>query len=117
MRRKIIKAVNEAPKTIKIPQNIKNNVNKKFDVMSKEKYKHIPLKDIFNTLKLSSILPVAEDGTEWEGMLSGHEGRQRIDLHYLDMKSGNYLPVNNAMLVITWYRLQSGKFEIVVYVS
>jgi hypothetical protein len=49
---------------------------------------------------------VQEDGTPWSGFLCGHQGRASLAIDG-----------SKSMLVFTWYRMPSGNFEVVAYVS
>ena len=70
---------------------------------------------IFSLLQKHGIIAVQEDGTKWSGFLSGAKGEAKIDLA---IKKGNMThPAKNAMLVINWYKMPTGKFELTTRIS
>lgn len=68
----------------------------------------IPLKQIFARLP-ADVTAVDEDGEPWEGLLCGREGLALIDL----VHAGRAFKT----LVLRWYRMGSGKYEVVGYLS
>lgn len=95
-----------------VPSSIRTKISKKLHDISRHYHKSIPLVDIFNALKAFGILPVQEDGTEWEGMLSGKEGRATIDLVNVEDKK----PYTSS-LILSWHKMESGSWEITAYLS
>jgi hypothetical protein len=69
----------------------------------------IPTTLLFGILRTNGFEPVQEDGTPWAGIFCGHEGRAVIDLAW----AGEVI----RRLVFTWFKMESGRFEIVGYVS
>ena len=79
-------------------------------------------KIIENILKPYNLLLLQEDNTPWDGFITGAEGRATFTLGYLDTAYEQngltaYKPIENAALIMTWYKMQSGKYEIVTYIS
>jgi hypothetical protein len=111
--RKQIQTITERKSGVKIAQNVKNSINKYLTKLSKEYYRKVPIDIIIKRLKEFDVLVVDEDELEWQGFLSGREGNARLDL--FDMKQNE--PINNAMLIVTWYKMESGNFEVVAYIS
>lgn len=68
-------------------------------------WKHIPLAEIFKVCKENGYTPIDDDGSEWEGILTGRTGRISIDL--LNKK---------PKLNIQWYKMESGNYEINAYI-
>jgi hypothetical protein len=85
-----------------------NKINKTLVEMGKKYYPEIPLKQIFSLFEEVGITPVQEDMTPWDGILVGKEGQTIIDL----MEDGKLL---KRALNISWYKMQSGRYEIVAY--
>ena len=93
-----------------LPNKVRNNINIQLQELGKRYYEKIPLQDIFSVLEKENIIPVAEDGTYWSGLLCG-----RNDVAYINLKKlGEKV---NSFLVLMWYKMDSGKYEIVSYIS
>lgn len=111
-------------KALAIPSSIKNKASKDVQkVMPPNTYHdHIPLERIFSRLKTHGLVPLDDDNTEWSGILAGKSGRAliklaHIDSHYTGAGSvTTFTPYKNA-LNITWHKMESGKFEIVTYIT
>ena len=82
-------------------------------------FPEIPLEKIFNTLLQNNITALQEDGTKWTGFLCGEKGRAVFDLGNIFTKNDQdqYEKYDNVQLILTWYKIQSGNFEIVTYIS
>jgi hypothetical protein len=109
--------VDLAGEQVKIPNNTKKFLNGKLADLCRIYYKGIPLDELFNLLRGSYIEPIQEDGDIWSGFLTGAEGRTTFELAMLDNNSGEYKPVKDCVLSLSWYKMPSGKFEIVAYLS
>jgi hypothetical protein len=95
----------------------KKRMNKDLAEISRNYHRAIPLDDIFKSLKKEGVVPVQEDMTPWAGLLLGRDGRASIELVRSD-EFGIYHPVANAMLVLSWYKMeQTGNYEVNAYVS
>lgn len=83
----------------------------------------IPLGAIREGLYEHGIVLLQEDQTEWSGIFTGREGQANIALGFINTKyKGNndidtYEEIVNAALTITWYKMTSGKYEIVAYIG
>ena len=82
----------------------------------------IPLDIIEGILKKYNLLLLMEDNTPWDGFITGREGQADFTLGYLDTAYEQngltaYTPIENAALIMTWYKMESGKYEIVTYIS
>lgn len=84
----------------------------------------IPLGDINELLKTHGYILLQEDGTEWSGFLSGDQGRTTIAVGRKDPLPGDMWPeppfypeVENTVLVLTWYKMPSGRYEVVAHLS
>ena len=101
----------------------KEVINQSLRIARNEGYfDKIPLRDICNILDSSNIIMLDEDNTEWSGLLLGREGRLKANLASKENRGGTdatptYTPYSNTILIMTWYKMPSGKYEIVVYVS
>jgi hypothetical protein len=91
-------------------QAIRTRINTHLTHLGKKYHAEIPLNLIFNHVKAHGLTPVQEDGTPWEGFLVGSSGRVYINLQM----DGQIL---NRLLVLDWYKMPSGKFEVTSYIS
>jgi len=106
-----------------LPQSKRNKLNKEIQKFLKPTYfKQIPLNDLFEILEKYGIVPVQEDNTYWSGMLTGgvkDTVQTYFDLAWKDSKEGDTYtePVNNAMLALSYYKMSSGNYEIIAYIT
>jgi hypothetical protein len=77
--------------------------------LCKTYYQSIPLKTIAASANLNGIKLIDEDGSDWEGFLTGRDGRASIDL----------AEVRTSLVVSTlhlqWHKMESGRYEINAY--
>jgi hypothetical protein len=104
-------------KPVKILGNIKKIINRNFGVFCKQYFKTIPLDEIFGILRARQIEPIQEDGTVWSGFLTGSKGRATIDLAIYDPDSETLKPVIGSALILTWYKMGSGNWEVIAYLG
>ena len=72
----------------------------------------IPMEEIMKVLKDSADIEVVqEDGSRWSGMLLGDSAADSFDLG----KDGKL--INNTSLFLSWYKMPSGKMEVIGYLS
>ncbi len=71
----------------------------------------IPLSEINTILIDNRAWLVQEDGTPWFGLLLGKSNTVHIDIAN---EKGVF---DNTMLVLSWYKMNSGQYEITAYVS
>lgn len=103
---------------VRIPEKTRRAINKKYGEFCKTYFKSIPLTDIFGILKSFGVEAVQEDGTPWEGFLTGRDGRATIDLALYDQESDSFKLVKGSALILTWHKMEvSGNWEIVAYIS
>ena len=76
-------------------------------------YDKIPLRDIFDVLKKHGIQAVQEDGEPWSGFIAGREGTANFDVAPLGSKE----VFSNNALHLSWYKMDSGRYEIGVRIS
>ncbi len=112
------------PKKNKLSAGDRQLCNKLLTDLTSPKYKtryfdSIPLGDIFSALKRRNIIVLDSDGTPWSGMLLGVRGQETFEIAFGNNKDeeGFYIPIDNSVLWMSWYKMQSGRYEIVVYVS
>jgi hypothetical protein len=63
-----------------IPNGDKRKLNDILYEYGKTRHRHIPLEDIFAKIIRAGYVPLQEDGTEWDGALTGAKGQADIPL-------------------------------------
>jgi len=100
---------NRSAKIMTTKQTTLNRINKGFtsdvDVYNKE----IPLETIFAIVAEHGGMVVDEAGEPWSGFLCGEQGSATMAVNHPDHK--------NIFLHSSWYEMESGRYETVVYVS
>jgi len=111
------------PVPVKINGSIRQSLNKAVNkAVSKNYYDEIPLTDIDNALRSEGYLLLQEDNTAWSGFLTGDDSGSTFTIGKLANKvklhgKDTYSEVENSGLRMTWYKMSSGKYEIVKYVT
>jgi len=67
----------------------------------------IPLGEIFSIVEAHDGKVVDEAGEAWSGLLCGASGQANMEIKHPDHK--------NMWLRLSWYKMDSGRYEIVVY--
>lgn len=105
-----------------VPPRVKNAVNKKLQAIG-DFHDGIPLSKMFDILKSEGLVPIAEDGTPWEGLLCGGKecGHPEASNQHATFETAvkfddTYYPAR-AWLHITWCKMPSGKMEVIKYLS
>lgn len=112
-----IDLINESKRN-SIKASLKNKINKHITKIGKEYYNNIPLETIFDILDYYDIVALQEDNTEWNGMLVGNEAQVYFNLAYKNSFDGKrYQPFTNTMLALSYYKMSSGRYEIVTYLT
>jgi len=106
----------------RIDTKTKSKLNVGLYPIGKKLWNKIPLDTIFEIIAKEGILPIQEDNTEWSGLLCGATGRAMFNLadkHSFKDHDGFkvYTPITNSVLVLSWYKFETGKYEIVIYIS
>lgn len=111
-------------KGYKLDSSTRTKINKAFDkLMSNTYFQGIPWDKIEKILEDNGVVALQEDNTKWAGLFSGRDGKATIDLAPLESARSEgrpstfYTPYTNTMLVMTWHKMDSGRYEVVVYVS
>lgn len=109
----------EIKNSSKLSSSVRHKANKELTKLTVSKYfEKIPLKGISDILKNYGLILLQEDNTEWSGLLSGNSSRATFDIGYIETKNNNqYTPINNSSLVLSWYKMDSGRYEIVTYLG
>lgn len=90
---------------------VKREANMILDRFGKQYWPAIPINAMIDQLRSLEIELANEDGTPFEAIFTGQEGKTNIDLTWM----GN--PVINSVLTMTWYKMPSGNYEIVAYMG
>ena len=106
---KYLEAVNGE---ITLKSNIRRDSNRDLHIFNTTYYPEIPLSEIFEVLKKYDIVPIQEDGAPWQGFLTGKEGNTQFRL-----KNQAGADITNSVLILTWYKMPSNNYEVVVYLS
>jgi len=102
---------------------IKKKINGEIQKFLKPTYfKKIPLQPLFDILEKYSIVPLQEDDTIWDGLLlGGIKKTERVDFTLGDLSSkdskNRYLVITNAKLSLSYYKMESGKYEVIAYIG
>lgn len=125
----------------KLKGNVRQKMNKDINKLLKPTYfKDIPLGSIFKILEKHGVVPLQEDATYWSGFLTG--GVKKTEMVYFNLgwknfestslvgagkeawpgtkypnKSGQYRIISNAVLALSYFKMPSGNYEVIAYVS
>ena len=115
--------VNMLQKRVPLFGGIKNKINSELDGLGNYFIK-IPLGTIQDILKKYNIYLVQEDGTAWSGFLMGNKGcgedgaeAQKATFDMAIKDGENKYSLLKCWLTISWCKLDSGKYEIIKYIS
>lgn len=97
----------------KITQKTRTKINTEIYAITKGYHRSIPLNGMFEVLTNNGLIPISEDGSEWSGFLCGESGRADIGFKCANCN----LEISNSMLVLSWYRMPSGNYEVTAYIS
>jgi hypothetical protein len=106
-----------------LPASAKRPLNKLlYDLTSQGYHDSILINEIGDLLRKHGVLMLQEDGTEFSGVFAGEDGRAEIEIGTTNIAREIdgvpvYTPFTNTMLVITWHKMPSGKYEVVAYLS
>ena len=94
-------------------------------VLKQTYFKQIPLDQIFKILEKHGVVPLQEDNTYWSGLLIG--GVSDTQMVHFNLGWENqyntehgmkrYMAIPNAVFTMTYYKMPSGKYEVIGYVS
>lgn len=103
---------------MKITRNEIKKINKQLKPFNNY-YSTIPLVNINSVLKENNLLLIQEDRTAFSGIFCGESSHTSIDIGVYEKNIENefYEMVENASLQLSWYKMPSGNFEIVCYIS
>jgi len=113
-----------------LSQSVRKRINNEIhDLTTNTYFREIPLGDISEILEKYDVLLLQEDFMPWSGFLMGTDEQVNFTLGDKNQIKDNYgkdsrgedmlayEPFTNAMLAMSWYKMGSGKYEIVAYIS
>ena len=91
-------------------------------IMKKTYFKEIPLQPLFDILKKFNVIVIQEDFTPWSGILTGgvKETEQiYFTLAWNEKDERNFYSqvIPDAKLALSYYKMPSGKYEVISYVT
>lgn len=107
----------------KIKSSDRDRVN---DALSTAKFgdyfKNIPMKEIRDILERSGLMLLQEDGTEWEGFLTGRTGKAMLDVGYISTRFDQngmdaYVIIEDSALSLRWEKMDTGRYEIIAHLT
>lgn len=103
----------------KLLPTVRKKINSDLYPLTTKYHNKIPLADVVKILAKYGLIMLQEDNTEWSGLLVGETGTQQmIDIGYKETKNGEmYTPIENAALVLSWYKMPTGRYEVNFYIS
>jgi hypothetical protein len=113
--------INEMALNKHIKASVRTKINNEISNIARGFHTKIPLSAILNVLETNGYRAIQEDGTPWQGMLIGNAEcgteKAKSQKASIDLVSiSDNTPVDN-MLLLMWCTLQSGRYEVVSYVS
>jgi len=105
-----------------INQKTRQTVNEYLHAICKDYRNQIPLGDIFTALRRAGLVAVQEDGREWAGLLCGREGRAMIEVAPVLTATRKpdglaFTAADNIALNLSWYKMESGRYETNAYLA
>jgi len=86
-----------------------------YPFLSGQPQDEIPIGSIFDALEGVGLHAMQEDGTPWSGFLTGRDGSANIQLGI--KTDEGYKEVSNATLFIQWHKFDTGRYEVIGYIS
>jgi hypothetical protein len=103
---------------MRINSRERKRVNKALYEVGKSYHESIPLGQIRAILKLGAGLDIMqEDGTPWSGILCGDDATTNFPLGTFPKLGEEREYIINSQLIMSWHKMQSGRYEIVAYLS
>ena len=107
-----------------IKPSMKNKAQKAVHAVVKGWHQEIPLDEIFDAVINNGLVPIQEDGYKWAGMLMGgkacgtEEARdQHATFPLVTKQDDGQWALTTTYLILNWCTMESGKYEVVCYVS
>lgn len=84
-----------------------------YEALKATYFESIPLSLIQEALKPFNLMICDEEGNPWEGLLCGREAHEIFSIADTEGKG----IITNTSLSLSWYKMTSGRYEIVGYIS
>lgn len=98
------------PESVKF-KTVKDIINKYLHELGTRFHQHIPMKDMMDFMEVHGVVPLDEDGSPLTGViLTGRQGRATFPITY------HGKPVRPSW-TLTWYKFDTGRYEVVSYVA
>jgi len=109
----------ESISKVHLKPNVRNRLNKAIGKLLAPYFDKIPLQPLLDILEKDGLVAVQEDATEWEGFLMGRNQQIYFHLGWKDTMDSEkrFMIVPNAMLALSWYKFETGRYEITSYVT
>jgi len=97
----------------------KHKINVRIHAALKSTYfDTIQLATCVNILEDFGYTIIQEDYTRWDGFICGAEGHEYFTIAKNDLNQIMLTRVvKNAMLSLSWHKMESGRYEVIAYVS
>lgn len=97
-------------------RGVKHKLNAQvYDLLKPTYFDTIQLGAIMNILEESGYTILQEDMTPWDGIICGREGHEYFTIGVKDRDK--WVEIGNAMLSLSWYKMESGRYEVVGYIT
>ena len=121
----LLEHLDEAKGDIRLLAGQKNKINRALYDFTSPKgqqryFRGVPVPEIWKLLKKHGVVPIdTSDRSEWEGFITGREGRENFPLAPKGSAERGQYPKTyvNTALLLSWYKMPSGKYEVVAYIG
>jgi hypothetical protein len=103
-------------------QRTKSRLNGNLNEIGRKFHDAIPLDDIFRAIAPGGLQPVDEDGEPWQGILCGQTGSAKFELlewvvAHTSFGASRQPRRCDFVLVLDWWRHDTGRYEVNCYLS
>lgn len=100
-----------------IKRATKNKLNNDiWELLKPTYFDTIMLGAVMNILEKYGYTVLQEDNTPWDGFICGHKGQEYFPIG-TKQEDGTYKEITNALLTLSWYKMSSGRYEVISYVT
>jgi hypothetical protein len=105
-------------KEVHMNAKLKHKINVRIHAALKPTYfDTIQLATCINILEEFGFTIIQEDYTRWDGFICGREGQEYFTIAMNDLSEYCCKVVKNAQLALSWYKMESGRYEVIGYVA
>ena len=98
---------------MRVNQKQRNKISRELGENIQPYHEGIPVEQIDKSLQAHGFFLAQEDGTPFGGFFCGAEGQSL--LRFAPLGTGTL--IENAAIALTWHKMNSGRYEIVCYLS